>query len=1347
MKSLIALGSDVEDRVGRIADEFTERLNLGEEPNIDEYAQRHPDIAGVLRQVLPALELIRVRPGQSDDALAPTGVLGDYRILRELGRGGMGVVYKAEQISLGRKVALKVLPFAAAMDPRQLARFQSEARAAACLHHPNIVPVYAVGCERAVHFYAMQYIEGQSLEALIQEMRRTERPAASSGQDAHIALTQPGPSPDRASSPRPADERETIRELEAQKSTRPANTLPSRRQARAYFRRVAELGLQAAAALDHAHELGVVHRDIKPANLLLDANGKLWITDFGLAQIRSDMRLTASGDLVGTLRYMSPEQALAKRVIVDHRTDIYSLGATLYELLTSKPVFAGADREELLRQIAFTEPKPLRRHNTSVPAELEVIVLKAIEKNPADRYATAKDLADDLERFTRDEPVRARRPSFGRRLRGWCRRHKQLVTGLAVLLATTLFVAAGVLWWQEQEQAASQRRLAATAEAARKDLDEAASWRNDEQWSKALQALKRASGLLEGAGLTSLRHEVDQGLRQVRLVAELNEARLKASEVHVDGSRDYGAADQAYRKAFAGNGLDITALTVEETARRIREFDIHKHLVAALDHWTDVRERMPEGDAEPLRAIARRADDDKWRQDVRDARLANDRDKLARLADAESVLKQPPGNLVLLSYRLDQEKGVELLRRAQRLYRADFWIHFELASRLGLEPATLPEAAACLRAALAIQPDSTIALNNLGLVQNHLKQPAEAIATYRLAIQCKRDNACAYVNLGYTLAQEQQLTDALAAYQHAIAIEPRFFLAHINLGCALVDQQDLTKAKVAFLKAKEINSKHPGGYYNLGAVLHRLRELSDAEEAYTKAISLQPEFAQAFVNLGNVLQDQKRYFDAETAYRRAIQLQPTWHKVYRNLGIALEAQEKLTEAEAAYRDAIIVRPDFADAYSNLGALLEKKKNYSAAVAAYRQAVELQGDDPLGVACAYNDLGNALKAQRKFSDAVDAYRKAIAADPGFWKARYNLGNTLRKQDDTGGAIACYREVLRLEPRHADSHVNLGTALALRGELDEAIVHYKEAISCFKKTGPQDDLVRTYYALADTLKMRGQRDEALICYQELIHLDPKDAEAHTLLGNILRRQEKLPEALAAHQKAIQLQPNHALAHCDLGRTLTDQDDFTAALTAYQRGHELGKQTPNWTYPSADWVQQAEQYVLLDGKLPKVLKGEVAPADAAERIALAKFCHELPCRQLYRAAARFYAEAFTLDPKLVAREHNRYNAARAAALAGCGQGKDAGQVDGKEYIRLRGLALDWLRDELSVWKDVPANQGKERPRVRRALENLQKETDFAGVRGADALSKLPENERQEWRNLWQEVAELAQRAAQTK
>ena len=226
---------------------------------------------------------------------------------------------------------------------------------------------------------------------------------------------------------------------------------------------MANLGARAAEALEHAHAEGVVHRDIKPANLMVDGSGNLWITDFGLAHCQSQAELTMTGDLVGTLRYMSPERALGQRVTIDHLTDIYSLGATLYELVTLEPVFTGRDRQELLRQIAFEEPILPRRLNKAIPAELETIILKAMEKIPAERYVTARDLADDLERFLKDESIRAKRPSLPQRARKWARRHHGVVrtalVSLAFLLVTVAVGASLAAWRLNEEQNATREQL------------------------------------------------------------------------------------------------------------------------------------------------------------------------------------------------------------------------------------------------------------------------------------------------------------------------------------------------------------------------------------------------------------------------------------------------------------------------------------------------------------------------------------------------------------------------------------------------------------------------------------------------------------------------------------------------------------------------------------------------------------------------------------------------------------------------------------------------------------------------------------------------------------------------
>ncbi len=364
-----ALSQTQEERLQEILAAYLRDAEAGRNPNQSEILARHHDLAGELQDFFAGQEQLDRLAAPLRQVIEPaadggiTGTLGDFSIVREVGRGGMGIVYEVEQISLRRRVALKVLPFAATMDPRHLQRFHNEAQAAACLHHTNIVPVFSVGSECGVHFYAMQFIDGWPLSDLIHQMRRleTKTPAAA---EVRTVAYQPA-ADEAASTPLPAAELTPL--------------TGEGRRGRDYFRKVAELGIQAAEALDHAHQLGIVHRDIKPANLLLDGRGNVWVTDFGLAHMQhGEASLTGTGQMVGTPRYMSPEQALAKRVPIDHRTDVYSLGVTLYELLTLRPAFACEDRQELLRQIAFEEPPRLRRLERAVPAELEIIVLTAM---------------------------------------------------------------------------------------------------------------------------------------------------------------------------------------------------------------------------------------------------------------------------------------------------------------------------------------------------------------------------------------------------------------------------------------------------------------------------------------------------------------------------------------------------------------------------------------------------------------------------------------------------------------------------------------------------------------------------------------------------------------------------------------------------------------------------------------------------------------------------------------------------------------------------------------------------------------------------------------------------------
>ncbi len=364
-----------------ILDRYMSDLQAGKSPDKNELLAAHPTLAAQLEACLAGIEFIHRATGPATEGPA---VLGEFRIIRELGRGGMGVVYEAEQTSLRRHVALKVLRFGVVADEEAMKRFQREAETVARLHHTNIVPIFAVGCEQGVHYYAMQLIAGRSLADVQAESRR-------------------------AGTPLPVED-------------------------------VARWGLQAAEALAHAHQRGVIHRDIKPSNLLLDTDGVVWLTDFGLAKRADEATLTVHGTLMGTPRYMSPEQAAALQQPIDARTDLYSLGASLYELATGYPLFEPAAAHVVIAQILTEEPARPRQLRPALPRDLETIILTCLAKEPAKRYQTAGTLASDLRAVIEGRPIQARRAPLSERVVRYVRQRRKTLKGAGLAAACTVLL-------------------------------------------------------------------------------------------------------------------------------------------------------------------------------------------------------------------------------------------------------------------------------------------------------------------------------------------------------------------------------------------------------------------------------------------------------------------------------------------------------------------------------------------------------------------------------------------------------------------------------------------------------------------------------------------------------------------------------------------------------------------------------------------------------------------------------------------------------------------------------------------------------------------------------------------
>ncbi|MFO0889211.1 MAG: protein kinase [Isosphaeraceae bacterium] len=744
-------------RLAAALEEYLQALKSGDPPPRQAFLECHPEIAPALGECISGLELVHaagwqlgVEPGRrsGEDAeapgLPPTARLGDYRIIQELGRGSMGVVYEAEQVSLGRRVALKVLPMASALDPHQRQRFLIEAQAAAQLHHPHIVPVFAAGCEEGMHFYAMRYVDGQSLAA------------------------PPGD--------RPMDAPE-----------------------------VARLGIQAAEALEHAHHLGVVHRDIKPANLLLDSQGKLWVADFGLAHIRGDVSLTRSGDVVGTLRYMSPEQALARRGVVDQRTDIYALGLTLYELLTHRPAFDGRDHHELFLQIAQEDPVPPRRIDPSIPADLETIVLKAICKEASGRYATAQELADDLARFRADRPILARRPALPERCLRWARRHRQLVITAATVLLLAAAAGAAAVWYQARKTEAVRRRqhdyivtsfsaVDMTTMTAMEKVAEAATGPGpdikqavmNEVYQKALDFYKMAAEL-PPTDLASRTIVARAHFRKGFTYAVMSRDFMSRVQM---GPSYLAQADRSYREAIKR----FEALSREAP----EDLEVRRCFADALGEWglgwfLHVTQGPSAGEPLYRRALALR------RQVVLDPRVdskvvSEELVKLAPLARKLAAIVESSGK----AREAEEIRGdLRTLCRTLSEQAGDSKRRFALADRLGMLGSALvvadrrAEGVELLQLTLILAPDDARSLNNLAwaLVSDPAAPPFDPSRGFELiqrAVELRPQNWGFWNTLGvaaYRLrdwqAADEALERSMALHQGGEATD-WFFVAMVR---------------------------------------------------------------------------------------------------------------------------------------------------------------------------------------------------------------------------------------------------------------------------------------------------------------------------------------------------------------------------------------------------------------------------------------------------------------------------------------------------------------------------------------------------------------------------------------
>ena len=1260
--------------------------------------------------------------GAGPSALLPAELprIRGYEMQGILGRGGMGVVYKAWHLRLNRAVAVKMLLAGVYARTEELERFLREAEAVAGLRHVNVVQVHDVGDLNGQPYFTMEFVEGGSLA---QKLAGMPQPA---GQAAALVAT-------------------------------------------------------VAEAIQMAHSSGVIHRDLTPANILLTADGTPKITDFGLARrMENGGGLTLSGATLGTPSYMAPEQAQGQKGAIGPGADVYALGAILYELLTGRPPFRAETAAATLQQVLAEDPAPPSRLNSLVPRDLETICLKCLHKEPPRRYASAAALAEDLHRFGRGEPIVARPVGPLERGWRWCRRNPREAALAGLALLAMLLVGSG-LWWSDRQRtkrhAEQILQEARTRRGAEGLLDQAKSMRRQAHWAQAKEVLEQAALVIGDEGPEDLRRQLQQAQRDLPMAEKLDGI-CQAKVTIVDERFNTAQAPPAYAREFSAYGLAISDGSVTELAERIRGSEIKQELIDALDDWIFLEPSELVG---KLAAVASAADPAPWRDQVRHAVAARNVAALARLAEEAPPAEQSVRLLAALGWQLSSTgqkqvaiallgagnvglltspasagpllaalarisagtDSVRFLRRLQQEYPADFWVNFTLGNALATtDPG---EAVGYYRAALAIRPTAFAVHSNLGIVLKNMGRINESIALFRRAVQIDPNNVPARDSLGIVLTIVGRPDEAIDHFRQALKFEPK-------------------DAKV---------------YFDLGVSLQTKGRLDDAIDSYRRALQIDSRFAPAHDYLGVQLLSMGRIDDAIDHLQQAVRIDSRFAEAHKHLGVALANKGRINDSIDHFEQALHLNPQDAMAHGYLGKALVAQGRIDKAIDQFGQALRINSED----AMARGALGVALMMKGRTDEAIDHFERALRTDPKDAITRGNLGNALATKGRIDDAVSQLRQAVALQPKHASMQKRLRTLLMRQGRVDEVRIAWGNALEA---NPPEHD---AWYGYAELCLFLGHEDEYRRARQALLARfgttnDPATAErtgrACLLLpatGDELHQAVILAERAAAADRSKyagvyahflfvqglaeyrqgQFERAMAAMRGDAARVLGPAPRLVLAMALHRNGQAAEARNilasailaHDWSAAQVrdqdGWIyhalrREAERLILPD--LPAFLAGKHKPQDNDERLALLGVCQ---FKDLRGAAAALHAESFANDPNLAEnlQAGHRYNAARAAAVAGCGACADGAKSNEEERERWRKQACAWLRADLKAWtKKLDTGTSADRVQAQKSLSHWRDDPDLAGLRDQDALDKLPPAERQECRTLWRNVEALIER-----
>jgi serine/threonine-protein kinase len=1285
-------------------------------------------------------------------AAMPPEPLGRYQFQGELARGGMGAILKGRDVDLGRDLAIKVLLDSHRGNPQILQRFVEEAQIGGQLQHPGIVPIYELGAfpDRRP-FIAMKLVKGRTLAALLADRRVGSSPTAD---------------------------------------------LP----------RLLSIFEAVCQTMAYAHARGVIHRDLKPSNVMVGSFGEVQVMDWGLAKVLAQGGIanedqaevfsvistvrsgpagsgsdSQAGSVLGTPQYMAPEQARGEVGRLDERCDVFGLGAVLCEILTCRPPFKGATREEIRRQAAAADLAEAfsRIDRCGADSDLVALCRDCLDADPAARPRNGGDVADRItahqagvqERLKATElrRVEAQTRAEEAQARAVLERSRRRRT---VALAASVLVMAAVIgggWAYLVRQRAA--RLLATNRVVTEALAEAERLRGQAQaaavgemskWTEAIGAAKRARDLAaQGEADAALHNRVNDalaGLEQDRaaaqeraaefdrdrtLLEELETIRGNLSE-HWDRKR----TDADYAAAFRGYGIDLDQLDPRDAGMRLAQRSKPVEFASHVDDWAFQRRKArgenDEASWRRLLAAAAVADPDPWRAALRVQVGLKDRSTLRRLAqDDKELAAQSPPSLVLLAQALidqgDRALAERLLLRAWRIKPDEFWVSYSLAETYsnGSSIDRPEEAARYLAAAVAIRPRSHAAHNGLGVALRDLGKVEEAIAEFHTALGLKPNLPEAHNNLGIALWDQGKVNEAIAEFRIALRLRPDYSGAHSNLGMALGYQGKMEDAITEYHTALRLRPDLTVAHTNLGMALGDLGKMEDAIAEYRTALRLEPDEPKAHYNLGNALRGQGKVEEAIAEFRTALRLKPDYAEAHNNLGNALVGKGKLEEAIAEFRTALGLQPDLPEAHHGLGNLLKDQGKVEEAIAEFRVALRLKPH----LMEVHNNLGTALSVQGKVEEAIAEFRTALRLKPDEPEVHYNLGNALRGQGKVEEAIAEFRTALRLKPDYAAAHNNLGVALVGKGKLEEAIAEFRTALRL------KPDYAEAHNNLGNALVGKGKLEEAIAEFRTSLRLKPDYAEAHNNLGGALVGKGKLEEAIAEFRTALRLKPDLLNAHGNLGLALRNRGEYTEAIGELRRALELARINPRLAKQIEQVLTATERIASLAARLPAILAGAAKPVDAAESLSFAQLCYE---KKLHSASARFWADALKSQLALAddRQAQHRFNAACAAALAAAGQGKDEPKPDETAKARLRGQALVWLKAELALWtKLLDSGPPQTRSAIAQTLQHWKADPNLAGVREGKSLDQLPKAEREAWLALWSEVGRVMGRAGETR